>query len=106
MRQDALLIKELPFSEQPQQRLRDYGPSALSTTELLACLLQTPSLFQAQELMLRFGLQGLLKASIPELCQVTGIGPGRAVLLKAALELGRRSTLGPTRRPHPDHLSR
>jgi DNA repair protein RadC len=89
------LIKELPISEQPQQRLRDYGPAALSITELLACLLQTSNaLFQAQELIRRFGFpQGLLNASIPELCQVPGIGSSRAVQLKAALELGRRSLL-------------
>ena len=90
----APLIKELPFTEQPQQRLQDVGPAALSARELLACLLQTPNaLSQAQELIQRFGLQGLLKASIPELCQVTGIGPAKAVQLKAAFELGRRSLL-------------
>jgi DNA repair protein RadC len=93
MRRDTLLIKELPFTERPQQRLRDHGPAALSATELLACLLQTPSLFQAQELIRRFGLPGLLSASIPELCQVPGIGPSKAAQLKAAFELGRRSLI-------------
>jgi DNA repair protein RadC len=93
MQRDTPLIKELPFSEQPQQRLRDFGPAALSNTELLACFLQTPSLSQAQELIRRFGLQGLPKATIPELCQVTGIGPAKATQIKAALELGRRSML-------------
>jgi DNA repair protein RadC len=34
-------IKELPTSEQPRERLRDYGPSALSDAELLAILLRT-----------------------------------------------------------------
>jgi DNA repair protein RadC len=88
-----MLIKELPFNERPQQRLRDYGPAALSTIELLACLLHTPNaLSQAQELMRRFP-QGLLRVSLPELCQVPGIGPAKSVQLKAALELGRRSTL-------------
>jgi DNA repair protein RadC len=44
--------------------------------------------------MRRFGFpQGLLRASILELCQVPGIGPAKAVQLKAALELGRRSLL-------------
>ncbi len=28
-------IKELPSSEQPRERLRDYGPQALSDVELL-----------------------------------------------------------------------
>ncbi len=39
-------IKELPASEQPRERLRDYGPSALSDAELVAILL-------------RVGVQGL-----------------------------------------------
>jgi DNA repair protein RadC len=100
MRQ-APLIKELPLTERPQQRLRDYGPAALSTRELLACLLQTPNaLSQAQELIRRFGLRGLLKASISELCQVPGIGPAKAVQLKAAFELGRRSLLDPQEDRH------
>jgi DNA repair protein RadC len=87
------LIKELPTNEQPQSRLLSYGPAALSTSELLACLLQTSNaLFQAQELLRRFGFPGgLLKATIPELCQVPGIGPKKAAQLKAALELGRRA---------------
>jgi DNA repair protein RadC len=94
MRQ-APIIKDLPLTERPQQRLQDVGPTALSTRELLACLLQTPNaLSQAQELTWRFGFpQGLLKASILELCQVPGIGPAKAVQLKAAFELGRRSLL-------------
>jgi DNA repair protein RadC len=33
-------IKELPVSEQPRERLRDYGPNALSDAELLAILLR------------------------------------------------------------------
>ena len=32
-------IKELPSGEQPRERLRDYGPQALSDAELLAILL-------------------------------------------------------------------
>jgi DNA repair protein RadC len=35
-----LRIKELPASEQPRERLRDYGPAALSDAELLAILLR------------------------------------------------------------------
>jgi len=94
MRRDTPLIKDLPVTERPQQRLRNVGPAALSLRELLACMLQTPNaLSQAQELMRCFGLHGLLKASTPELRKVPGIGPAKAVQLKAAFELGRRSTL-------------
>jgi DNA repair protein RadC len=37
-----LRIKELPPSEQPRERLRDYGPAALSDAELLAIRFSRP----------------------------------------------------------------
>ena len=35
-----LRIRELPAEERPRERLRDYGPSALSSAELLAIILR------------------------------------------------------------------
>ena len=35
------LIKDMPVTERPRERLRDYGPGALSTAELLAIILRT-----------------------------------------------------------------
>jgi DNA repair protein RadC len=72
--------------------MRDAGPAAISTTEVLACLLQTPNaLAQAGELLARFkSLAGILRASEQEICQIRGIGPSGAARLKAALECGRR----------------
>jgi DNA repair protein RadC len=85
-------IKDLPLREQPVNRLRRVGPTAVSTAELLACLLQTSdALYQAQQLLVRFdGLPGLARACEAELVQVDGIGPAQAARLKAALEVGRR----------------
>ena len=34
-------VRDLPESERPANRLRQYGPGALSTTELLAIILRT-----------------------------------------------------------------
>jgi DNA repair protein RadC len=82
-------IGELPPSERPQNRLLRCGAGALSVAELLACILATPDAM-GQELVKRFGVQGLSRASIQDLSQVHGIGPHRAVQIKAALELGRR----------------
>jgi len=86
------LVRDLPTGEQPVNRLRHYGPAALSSAELVAAILQTPdALSLAQELLARFeGLMGLARATISELCTVDGIGPAKAAQLKAALELGRR----------------
>lgn len=91
-RPTRLLVRELPESERPVNRCIFRGPSALSAAELVAAILQTPdALTLAQELLTRFGgIDGLIKASVTELCNVEGIGPSRAAQLKAALELGRR----------------
>jgi DNA repair protein RadC len=88
-------VRDLPTREQPVNRVRHVGPEAVSTTELLACLLQTPdALDQAQQLLARFdGLPGLVRACETEITQVTGIGPAQAARIKAALEFGRRLLL-------------
>ena len=89
-------IRELPLSEQPDVRLRDAGPAALSDTELLAVLIRvgvsgTDVVQLAQELLVRYGgWSGLLRADHRELCTQRGIGEAKAATLKAALEIGRR----------------
>jgi DNA repair protein RadC len=90
------LIRDLPASERPRERLRDYGPQALSTAELLAIILRTGTnresvLSLASRLLSQHqGLAGLARVSFAELCQERGLGEAKAAQLKAALELGRR----------------
>jgi len=90
-------VRDLPIGEQPVHRLRDAGPGAVSTAELLACLLQTPdALHQAQQLLVQFGdLPSLVSAAGAEITQIKGIGPAQAARIKAALELGRRLISSP-----------
>jgi DNA repair protein RadC len=77
-------VRDLPVKERPVIRLRAVGPEAVSTTELLACLLQTPdALHQAQKLLVQFGgLPGLVNAADAEIMQINGIGPARAARIK------------------------
>jgi DNA repair protein RadC len=100
------LIHDLPVNERPRERLEHYGAKALSNAELLAIMLRVGSRGQSavslgQQLLARYGgLRGLAKASIPELCTLNGVGPAKAVQIKAALELGRRLTIAaPEERP-------
>jgi DNA repair protein RadC len=62
-------VRDLHAGERPVNRLREVGPTSISTTELLACLLQTPdALHQAQELLVQFrGLPGLVNAADAEI---------------------------------------
>lgn len=99
-------LKELPAAIRPRERLRHNGGGALSTAELLAIVLRTGStdgnvLDLSHALLARFGgLAGLDRASLAELCAQKGIGPVKAIELKAALELGRRLvSLNPGDRP-------
>ena len=89
-------IREMPAGERPRERLRDFGPDALSNGELLAILLRTGSarenvLQQAGRLLSAWGgLGGLARVGFTELCQQHGMGEAKACQVKAALELGRR----------------
>ena len=88
-------IRELPTTEQPQERLRRYGSATLSSAELLTIVLGLTDLGQAETLLARFeGLDGLARAPLTELTgHYRGIGPRKAHQLKAAFELGRRSII-------------
>jgi DNA repair protein RadC len=90
-------IRELPTTEQPQERLRRYGPATLSSAELLAILLGLPDLGQAEALLARYeGLNGLARAPLTELTgHYRGLGLRKAHQLKAAFELGRRCVVAP-----------
>ena len=90
------MMRDMPVDERPRERLMQVGPRAVSTTELLAITMRTGVggenvLRLAERLLTHFkGLSGVARASITELQEVNGIGPAKAVEIKAALELGRR----------------
>ena len=90
------MIQEMPLTERPRERLMHQGAAALKTSELLAILLRTgtagESVLQvAEKLLARFGsLEALSRASVQELAQTKGVGPAKAVELKAAFTLGAR----------------
>jgi len=86
------MVRELPESERPVNRLHRYGTGSLSNAEIIAAVLQTPdALHQAATFLAKFnGLLGLCRASTHELQEADGIGPAQAARLRAAMELGRR----------------
>lgn len=92
----APMIRDMPQDERPRERLMRLGARVLSNAELLAIMMRTGVggenvLRLADRLLARFeGLPGIARASLAELRTVNGIGPAKAVEIKAALELGRR----------------
>ena len=99
-------IKALPAAARPRERLQALGPQALSDEELIAIILRTgahgsSALDVARRLIVGFkSLAGLNGANLSELAQVHGMGPVKAVDLKASFELGKRLlTVAPEERP-------
>lgn len=90
------LIKEVPTSSLPRERMEIYGAEALSDQELLAILLRTGQhpysvMSIAGNLLKTFGgLASLRQATLHELEEIRGIGRVKAIEIKALIELGRR----------------
>jgi DNA repair protein RadC len=106
----TLTVRDLPRSQRPRERLARLGAEALADHELLACLLGRgvsgeSVLVSAHRLLKTFGsARGLAEASVEQLTTVHGIGPAKAVQLKAAAELARRMSPAPAgERPVVDH---
>ena len=99
----AWTLTNLPPGERPINRLLSLGPSALSTTELLAILLgNTTQLQDAGNLLAGYGnLAGVARASTIELKQRPHIGEAVTARIKAAFELGRRLITESDNGDHP-----
>lgn len=93
---EVLRIDEIPECDRPRERLRQHGPEAISTAELIAVILGSGikgmSVYQlSHEIIRQFGsLEKLAQATLAELCQIRGLGPAKAIQLLAAIHLGTR----------------
>jgi DNA repair protein RadC len=93
----ALTIRELPRTDRPRERLLDLGAHALSTSELLAIVIGSggrgrSALRIGDEVMgfAQGSLRRLASRPVSELTRQGGVGRAKAVVIHAALELGRR----------------
>ncbi|MGI5912118.1 MAG: RadC family protein [Syntrophomonadaceae bacterium] len=89
-------IKDMPESMRPREKLMAKGEKYLDDAELLAIILgmgirNLNALDLATQLLVKHGsLRQLKEASLEELTSEKGIGPAKAVSIKAAIEIGRR----------------
>ena len=89
-------IRDWPETERPREKLLARGPTGLSDAELLALFLGSgiagsDAVASARGLLAnQGGLRRLLDRDPKALIDLRGIGPARACLLAAALELGHR----------------
>jgi DNA repair protein RadC len=81
----------------PGGKLRELGPKALTTKELLAILISTGYKGKtaedvAEELLKNFGsLEALSNVPLSKLYEVKGLGDVKIIRIAAALELARRT---------------
>ncbi len=87
-------IKEWAEDDRPREKMITQGAAALSPAELLAILINTgtsskSAIDLAKELLSKNdnSLHLLSRMTLKDLQQVKGIGPAKAVIIKAALEL-------------------
>ena len=93
-------MKELCEDDRPREKMMRSGSAVLSNAELLAVLLRTGTgkmnvLEVAREVLRQAEgrLGEVAGMSVERLCHVDGIGPGKAVAVAAAFELGRRAAV-------------
>jgi DNA repair protein RadC len=93
-------IKNWANDDKPREKLSALGPQSLSKSELLAILINhgtknRSAVDLARDLLdkCQGNLHKLARFSIEELQQTEGIGPAKAITIKAALELGVRKEM-------------
>lgn len=95
-RYNSSRIADMLPEMRPRERLERSGPESLTTPELLGILFRTGTpkrnAVQVAEDLWRDlgGLAGIATASLDQLAQVEGIGPVKAIEVKAAFELAKR----------------
>lgn len=92
------MLKNIPISEQPREKLMTQGATFLSNSELIAILLRTgtrnKSALEIANMIMKdyeHQMSELCHVTIEELCLIDGIGESKACQLIAALELGKRA---------------
>jgi DNA repair protein RadC len=89
-------LRELPLDERPREKMLQRGADSLSHAELLAILLRTGSAREtavglAGKILKECGsLRNLVSMSVEEITRIKGIGPVKAIQIKAGIELGKR----------------
>jgi DNA repair protein RadC len=90
-------IKQWSKDDQPYEKLKNFGPTQLSNSELLAILIKNgnknnSAIDLAKAIMMRCNncLNELGKLSMIDFKKINGIGETKSITIMAALEMGRR----------------
>lgn len=93
-------LKDMAESDRPREKLMERGLSSLTDSELLGILIgsgtaEHTAVDVARIVLERYNhnLPELGRATLRDLVKCPGIGPARAVVIQAAMELGRRRSV-------------
>jgi len=91
-------VEDIPKENRPRERFEKLGAVALSSAELLAIILQKGSLGEnvvdmCNRLISTYGVDNLSDLSLKELQKIKGIGPAKAMQIKALFEFSKRPDL-------------
>ena len=91
-------IKDISIENRPRERFQKYGASALSDADLLAIILQTGTkkenvIDMSNRLISKYGIDKLSILSLKELQEINGIGPAKAMKIKASFEFNKRQNI-------------
>ena len=93
------MINEIPIEERPRERFLKYDIDSIQSHELIAIILRTGSRNESvidlsKRVLYQYtNLKELSNANISDLTKIKGIGKSKAIELKAAFELGRRTSI-------------
>lgn len=91
-------MKDIAEENRPRERVLKKGPDALSDAELLAIILQNGTkkhnvVDMSHILLIQHGMAKLADISLKELQEIEGIGPTKAMQIKALFEFNKRFNL-------------
>jgi|TARA_B100000315_G_C14338496_1_gene478512 DNA repair protein RadC len=91
-------IKDISKDNRPRERLQKNGVHVLSDAELLAVIFKTGNkqenaIVMSDRLITRYGIDKLNDLSLKELQEIRGIGPAKAMQIKALFEFNKRHNL-------------
>ena len=97
----CMRIKDIPENNRPRERFASKGADALSDAELLAIILQKGNkeenvIDMSNRLLSKYGIDKLSDLSLTELQQIKGIGPAKAMQVKALFEFNKRHNISKT----------
>ena len=91
-------IKDISKDNRPRERLEKNGVHVLSDAELLAIIFKTGNkqenaIEMSDRLITKYGIDKLNDLSLKELQEIRGIGPAKAMQMKALFEFNKRHNL-------------